>query len=468
MKLLPWLAVAVPACPLLVEIFPDPVDVPDRDGEFVEVRLDSSFHADSLALFLDGKEALRIPYPEGNRFVLVHDSAFCPSREGVACALFASSLPNSRESAWQLVAGSCHDSVVVPASKAGKAWQRRGETDDWVVAVPTFGFANADYENLEFDCGLGGLAAQVVGDSSAPHFRVEGWLEGCGNASIRVQWRDLMADAVRADTLAASGKFVFEIDSRGSVHLNLRLPEDEYPLNNEIDTLLVVPGKSPLVISEVHHCPQEPMPEWVEVYNATREALPAERLSFCGRGGAFGGSGDSIRPLTAVLVTRDSLELRKQVGFDDVRIVQVALGYLNNTGGSLALCYGKAVVDSVSWDKNTVACPSGFSPLSGMAEESPGFVRRGGKKAEAPFVLSLSSRVVRVHGAPLRVRIEGEGNVQIRLLDSASREVWNAVVEAGNPQWVEVPVQRLGTRGVNYVAARQGDFEKVVGIVLRP
>ena len=143
-------------------------------------------------------------------------------------------------------------------------------------------------------------------------------------------------------------------------------------------------------------------------------------------------------------------------------------GYLNNTGGSLALCYGKAVVDSVSWDKNTVACPSGFSPLSGMAEESPGFVRRGGKKAEAPFVLSLSSRVVRVHGAPLRVRIEGEGNVQIRLLDSASREVWNAVVEAGNPQWVEVPVQRLGTRGVNYVAARQGDFEKVVGIVLRP
>jgi hypothetical protein len=95
-------------------------------------------------------------------------------------------------------------------------------------------------------------------------------------------------------------------------------------------------------------------------------------------------------------------------------------------------------------------------------------VRKAGKKTEAPFTLTLSSRVVRARGVPLRVRVEGEGEVKVRLLDSASREVWNAVAQASSPQWMDVPVQSLGSRGVNYVAARQGDYEKVVGIVLRP
>ena len=69
MKLLPWLAVTIPACPLLVEVFPDPTDVLDQDGEFVEVRLDATFRADTLTLFMDGKAAVRVPYPEGNRLV---------------------------------------------------------------------------------------------------------------------------------------------------------------------------------------------------------------------------------------------------------------------------------------------------------------------------------------------------------------------------------------------------------------
>ena len=49
MKLLPWLAASVSACPYFVEFLPDPVDVPDKEGEFVEIRLDPAFTADSLA-----------------------------------------------------------------------------------------------------------------------------------------------------------------------------------------------------------------------------------------------------------------------------------------------------------------------------------------------------------------------------------------------------------------------------------
>lgn len=472
MKLLPWLAVTIPACPMLVEVFPDPTDVPDQDGEFVEVRLDATFRADTLTLLMDGKAAVRVPYPEGNRLVLVHDSAFCPVRENVACAVFKESLPNSRESLWKLEAGTCTDSVLVPASKAGKAYQRRGGTDDWEFTAATPGFANAGYEQGIADCGIGALRV-VPGEVSAGvfEFRVEGVLDGCDSAQVHAGWLDLMAGVAqsgRLDTLAVSGRFGFGFTARGSVLLQVSLPEDEYPLNDKIDTLLVVPGKAPLVISEVHHCPQEPVPEWVEVFNASRSAVPLSQVGFCGRGGVLGGSGDSLYPLQALLVTRDSLELRRQVGFPDVRIAQVALGYLNNTGGSLALCYGGQVIDSVSWGKGTAVCPAGFSPLSGATDDSPGFVRKAGKKTEAPFTLTLSSRVVRARGVPLRVRVEGEGEVKVRLLDSASREVWNAVAQASSPQWMDVPVQSLGSRGVNYVAARQGDYEKVVGIVLRP
>ena len=112
MKLLPWLAVSVSACPYFVEFFPDPVDVPDKEGEFVEIRLDSAFAADSLEFFVDGKAAFAVPYPEGERLVLVHDSAYCPSGGGVACAVTAVSLPNSRECAWKLRAGTCADSAL--------------------------------------------------------------------------------------------------------------------------------------------------------------------------------------------------------------------------------------------------------------------------------------------------------------------------------------------------------------------
>lgn len=468
MKIFLWAAVAVHACPLFVEIFPDPVEVSDREGEFVEVRLDDSFRADSLELLLDGKTVAVLPYPEAGRLVLVHDSAFCPSRAGTACALFKESLPNSRESEWRMQAGACRDSVAVPVPKAGRAFQRRAETDDWQFSVPTLGYANADFELGVNDCAIGGVTAvleQVAGESA---FQVAGFLEGCDSALVRVETLDFSSGTVLRDSATRRGKFAFDIPARGSVRLHISVPEDEFPLNDAVDTVLLLPGKPPLVISEVHHCPQEPLPEWVEIYNASRVAFPLSRLRLCGRGAPFGVAGDSVDALQTVLVTKDSSELRAQLGFGDVRIVQVSMGYLNNNAGSVSLCQDSLVLDSVSWNRATVVCPEGFSPLSGARDNSPGFVRRAGAKAESPFSLVLSSRVVRVKGLPLMARIEGEGNVQVRLLDSASREVWRTQADALQSQWLEIPVQRLGNRGVNYVVARQGDFEKVVGIVLRP
>lgn len=393
------------ACPLFVEIFPDPTDVPDNEGEFVEIRLDRNegeAPPDTLVVQFEDKEPLRFLYPAGKRFVLVHDLANCPEGDGVACGeLGGVTLPNSRESYWKLwtestslwggVERSCPDSVGLPKPKAGKSFQRVKESDRWELSLPTPGAEDAYYEQQD------------------------------------------------------------------------GLPDDE-PGVSVVDSLT---GESPLVITEVHHCPLEPEPEWVEVYNRTDKPVALDKFRFCGRGGTWKGVAG---PYESMVFTRDTLMLREFIGYKDVRLFQVAMGYLNNTAGNISICFDQQVVDSVSWDKKTVACPSGFNPLSGRGENTPGFQRKQdvGKKLSEPFTYKLSSRVFRVGGNPLRVYVEGDVPVEIRLLDSAGRSVWHAQAPAGSNRWWDVPLRDLPGLGVAYVSLTAGRFENTVGILLRP
>ena len=132
MKYILFVSSLAVACPQFVEIFPDPTEVPDQQGEFVEIRMDSSFRAESLFVSLDGKGALGFPYPEGGRFVLSHGNALCPDKDGITCGDLGSySLPNSRESVWKLQAKTCVDSIHLDKPKAGKSFQRKGYGDQW-------------------------------------------------------------------------------------------------------------------------------------------------------------------------------------------------------------------------------------------------------------------------------------------------------------------------------------------------
>lgn len=381
------------ACPQFVEFYSDPVDVPDQQGEFVEIRLsapseDFVYRPESLLVQFEGKEPLRLEFPQGNRLLLVHDSASC-SGTGVACGLLGSvSLPNSRESSWLLEAGSCRDSVVVPKPNPGKSLQRVKETDEWVVSEPTPGVAD-EYNEYRVDP------------------------ESASSAPI-----------------------------------------------------------APLRITEVHHCPAEPEPEWVEIYNAGVAPQPLSKFHFCGRGGVWGSLRDSLAPYESFLLSRDTFMLREFIGFRDVRLVQVALGYLNNTAGSIAICADETVVDSVSWDKNTVKCPSGFNPQTLRSENTPGFqgVAKSSKEpsSDFPFEWKLSSRVVRRGGAPLRVYVESEASVQVRLLDSSGRSEWGRLLPARSNAWWVIPLDSLPKVGVAYVELSVGKFEKRIGILLRP
>ena len=228
-------------------------------------------------------------------------------------------------------------------------------------------------------------------------------------------------------------------------------------------------------MTEVHHCPEEPMPEWVELYNSSEYPLPLESFRFCDRGGALGMSGDSIRPYQAVLVSKDTSSLRTALNIPDIRMIQVSLGFLNNTEGMLRLCYRDSVIDSVYWKKGTVSCPSGFNPLSMRREFTPGYLSKNarnvslvGDAAKTPVEYKLSSRVVSKKGAPLRVLVESEYNVTLSLLDSAGRRVWKSVVSALSNEWVKVPVQEYLGIGAAYVSLSVGEYEDVVGILVRP
>lgn len=393
------------SCPVFTEFYPDPKDVSDQEGEYVEIRMDD-FRAESLYVQFESKAVMAFAWPEAERFVLVHDTAKCTAealqgasqdlsqelpRASVACgSLGKISLPNSRESVWKVWAGTCNDSVTVPRPKPGKVIQRVGLTDKWEFVD----------------------VSKVVPESP---------------------------DA--ADSLLKG----------------------------------VMAGVSPLRVTEVHHCPEEPMPEWVELYNSSEYPLPLESFRFCDRGGALGMSGDSIRPYQAVLVSKDTSSLRTALNIPDIRMIQVSLGFLNNTEGMLRLCYRDSVIDSVYWKKGTVSCPSGFNPLTMRREFTPGYLSKNarnvslvGDAAKTPVEYKLSSRVVSKKGAPLRVLVGSEYNVTLSLLDSAGRRVWKSVVSALSNEWVKVPVQEYLGIGAAYVSLSVGEYEDVVGILVRP
>ena len=392
---------------MVVELFPDPKNVSDAEGEYVEIRLDdydrledgsNQFRADSLYVRFESKEILAFKWPSADRLLLVHDSSMCPLRKDLACgSLGKVSLPNSRESVWKVWSGVCMDSVTVPQPKPGKAMQRVGLTDEWVFVAGTMG----------------------VGDP-------------------------------------------------------------EYELGVHEDTLLTVVGKleKSLLMTEIHHCPEEPMPEWVELYNASSYPLPLDAFRFCDRGGALGRAGDTVLPYQTVLVSKDTLSLRESLRIPDIRMIQVPLGFLNNVEGSLRLCFQSAVVDSAFWNKGTVVCPSGFNPLTNRREFTPGFLPQNAPNAlpakdvsatgSVRFVYKLSSRVISKKGVPLRVRVESEYDVSLSLLDSAGRRVWKSVVPSMSNEWVYVPVQENLGIGVGYVSLSVGEYENVVSILVRP
>ncbi len=128
----------LPECPYFYEFFPDPVDVPDNEGEFLSIKWESSVVPwDSIYLQMDDNKGFAVYVPPDSFFteLILHKGApeACPVKSGLLCQpLTSASLPNSRASVWNLSAGICRDTAYLPVPKAGMV-VRRVESGEWRV-----------------------------------------------------------------------------------------------------------------------------------------------------------------------------------------------------------------------------------------------------------------------------------------------------------------------------------------------
>ena len=476
MNLLTWVgAAALGACPYLAEILPDPISVEDARGEFVEIRLPQTPWHDTLTVYFEEKAIWTgLANASANRVLLIRDTSLCPATDRLFCSpLTGKAFPNSRESVFSLVSGDCNDSAELPKPKAGKSFVRTDSLwSSWVYAEPSPGIPNAYLEADAKDCRLH-IDTLIYAES--------GWkgswtLEGCDSAWVKAYFRSTASYTENAwqGALTRGNRTAFEtrIPSE-ALQIQVILPPDDIPGNDSLDTLVSRKGSFPIRITEVHPCPEEGIPEWFEVYNASIRTLDLSPFSLCSEKSAF--PNVSLEKHVSAVVAKDTAALRSFGGNDDVQIIQLNFGYLKNAADTLCLCYGNVPIDFVIWGKESKThCPDGFSTRTGREENSPGFQTPGSLSADTalPFSVEWNARVFskKQRSNPLMVRVQSESKVLVELVSGKGDLLWKselAADPAGNT-WTRIPLLEKGFPGPNFLRISQGSREKRFTVILKP
>ena len=486
MNLLTWVgAAALGACPYLAEILPDPETVEDSRGEFIEIRLPQAPWHDTLSVYFEQKLIWKGTALEpAKRLLLIRDTSLCPQSKTLACeALTGKAFPNSRVSAFSLRSGACNDSAALPKPKPGKSFVRTDSAfDAWTFAEPSPGLPNAYLEENVQDCRL---KIDTL-FSSASGWKGFWTLTGCDSAWVKALFRStasLTENTWQGElTRGSRTEFTSHISS-DALQIQVFLPPDDVPANDTLDTLIAKPGAFPIRITEVHPCPEEGSPEWIEIYNAGAREISLSSINLCTEKTFL--TGAVLQKHESAVLAKDTALMRTFVGNDDVKILPVNFGYLKNAADTLLLCQGSSPVDSVVWGKNarlSPRCPQGFSTATGRAENSPGFQTPGSlavatdsKDVPPPFSVEWNARLFskRNPSKPLMLRVRSESEaseVLVELISGKGDLLWSeklSIDPSGNV-WTEVPLHQKGFLGVNFLRISQGTFEKRIGLVLRP
>ncbi len=484
-------------CPYFTEFFPDPSDRPDAEGEYLEIRLASepAMYDDTLWIQMEDKPEIAFSHLSGKRLLLHRDTLSCPQRSDSDCRLLPfPAMPNSREVVWQLRQGNCLDSVFLPVPKSGKALERTSPQNSiWAFTIGTPGRGNASYEPDVYDCALSLRSVQENKDS----FVVTVELSGCDSAIVfyKTETLDLRA---RADSsfqlLQRAPTEIFIPKQNVSLEWMANLSPDENSENDSVKTFLIMSEHSPIQISEIHFCPEEGNSEWIEIYNASPRPLPLAAFSFCGRGLLYVQKTDSLGAYESVLLARDTLLLRQEIGFQEVRIFRATFGTLKNSGDTLSLCVQNVMSKNVEnqtiskksilffsdtiltifWDKTkNEVCPFGFNPETGARENTPGFQGRKSiqKKNSTPFQLEWNTRVVsKRHTENPQIRffnIWQNAAVRLVLLSENGQKIWEREERVSENAWISIPLLKEKP-GVYFLKCKMGNYEKTLGLVLRP
>jgi hypothetical protein len=145
----------LPECPYFYEFLPDPIDVPDNEGEYLIVKWESTpVPWDTLYLQMEERNAFAIYVPPDSFFteLLLHRSApaACPAKKSLLCLpLTSAALPNTRASVWNLSAGFCRDTAYLPVPKPGKTFVRETSSGEWLIA--SGGGINSESNSVSLD-----------------------------------------------------------------------------------------------------------------------------------------------------------------------------------------------------------------------------------------------------------------------------------------------------------------------------
>lgn len=473
-------ALVLGTCPRFVEILPDPSDVEDARGEFVEIRLPHAPSRDTVSVYHEEKKVWEGKIPESiDRILLIRDTALCPKTPKLLCEkLLGSALPNSRKDVWKLQSGSCEDFANLPVPKPGYSFVRNDSAfDAWSFALPTPGFPNGNFESGVNDCRLR-IDTLFV---EASVWKGEWTLLGCDSAQVRALFRSENSLSEKS----WAGLLERDIRSRFDTRLSAKAleivatwPPDDIPGNDSLDTLVALAGNFPVRISEVHPCPEEGVPEWIEIYHEGSREISLSGMRLCGNRNAKLPD-VKIGSRESVVLTKDTLGMRNFVGNDDVRILAVNFGFLKNGSDSLFLCYGDEKVDSVGWGKLAriqAHCPAGFSTATGREENSPGFQTPGSlasnSDGELPFRVEWNARIFsrKNRQNPLMIRVESSEEVLVELISGKGNLLWKKTLpaDAAGNRWTEIPLLDKGFPGPNFLRISQKNSEKRIGVILRP
>ena len=452
----------------------------DNRGEFVEVAFPQrATSEDTLSIFFENKLSWSGIPPKGiSRMLFIRDMSLCPQNGSLFCdKLSSAALPNSRMSLWTLQYGACLDSAKLPVPKAGKSFQRIEKSfDDWVFDEPSPGFSNRAEPGVR-DCRVKINSLAFVNEN----WETDLSLDGCDSLDVFIRIRSLYSSIQYSDfrTILLKGEpesFKTNFSAK-AVFLRLVTPEDDYPQNDTLDTLAFLPGKFPVKLSEIHPCPDEGIPEWIEVFNSGELPISFENLNFCSRGKICALRMDSLNKQKSAVLSKDTLSLRSWLGIPDVRLLKADFGYLKNAADTLFLCYRDVPVDTVVWGKGSRIvphCPAGFSTRTGRAEDSPGFQTPGNLAQDTalPFDVKWNARVFskKEKAHPMMLCARSENSLDVELFSGEGFLLWKGFLPAdpGGNYWAEIPLLSRGVPGPNFIRISFENHEKRIGVILRP
>ena len=459
-------------CPLFSEFLPDPQELPDSAGEFVEIYWEASAAPwDTLLVLFESDTIYQAPQLPGSRRLLLHRGAptACPSWEGLECApLQAPPLPNSRASQWTLSAGFCRDTAFLPTAKAGLSLQRSAESPlEWIEAPPSPGLPSLTYER-----GIKNCAASVhSAERKDSLWSVELVAKGCQGRLVGVEalpldgspsWQGSVefTDSLYALPLLKAPKGLW---------LRLIHPPDDYPLDDTVEALLTHPLYPPLRLSEISPCPEEPMPEWLELHNTSSQPFPLGGVTLDGAG--LQDSAGELPPGGILLLTRDSTALRAALGIGDLPILQWPLAYMRNSADTLTLRWKDQPLDEATWSEKELHCPESFYPGAPASSPSPGFQPRQSEIAHAS--LEVSSRILGLsdpHAAlQARCSLEQPGTLYLATPSGNVISRQDLPASPAGTEWMPLPSWRLCPPGPCFLHLRLEDGHAYsLGLVVRP